>query len=237
MTFRIGILSIVLLLTSAAVGQREGPKNLSGKFNGKDRRFHFGFTLGYNRSSFLVNYKNDFTFSDSLIGVDIQPTPGFNLGIISNLHMTESLKLRFIPSISFQDRNMVYRFLDTAGTVDKLEHRVGSTFLDFPLMIKWRTKRINNFAAYVIGGGQYSIDMATSEEVAPNVPVVRIKKQDISGTIGLGTDFFMPYFKFGIELRYNFGFNDVFLPATNILSSPVDQIYTRGWLLSFTFEG
>ena len=138
--------------------------------------------------------------------------------------------------ITFQERQLIYKVYDSTK-IKKVSVPVDATNLEFPLLIKWRTNRINNFAAYVIGGAYYSIDLATNKDVESGVSGIKLEQQDYCGTIGLGTDFYMPYFKFGIELRYNFGLVDVNIPDNNTFSSPIDKIFTRSWLLSFTFEG
>lgn len=230
------IISLLVCMLGPAMAQQQKPKNRAGDFSGQKRRFHFGFTLGYNRASFDLRTKPDFTFEDSLLSLDIKPTPGFNLGIISSLHLDPNWKLRFIPTLSFQDRSMNYRFLDN-GEVESIEHRVESTFIDFPLLLKWRTDRINNWCVYLIGGGAYSIDMASREDVDGFEPVVKIKKTDYSAHIGGGVDFFLPYFKFGVELKVCAGIPNVHLQDNNFLSNPISSIRTKVWLLSFTFEG
>ncbi len=216
--------------------QLDKPKNRSGDFSGKKRRFHFGFSLGYNRTSFFHELKPDFTFQDSLLGLGVKPTPGFNLNILSSLHIDNNWKLRFLPGISFQDRQMLYKFV-IDGEIETIEHRVESTYIDFPLLLKWRTNRINNWCVYLIGGGQFSVDMASRENVNTNEDVVRIRKTDYAAQIGGGMDFFLPYFKFGVELKLSSGIPNILIPENNMLSDPISRLRSQVWLLSFTFEG
>ena len=96
---------------------------------------------------------------------------------------TPTLRLRLIPSISFQEKVIQYTFdnPDTSQTFDLVEEeRVNSTSLDFPLMLQYRTLRYNNFAAYLLAGAQYSIDFQSLESSSQNFidPFVKIKKYD-----------------------------------------------------------
>ena len=71
--------------------------------------------------------------------------------------------------------------------------------LTLPLLLKYRSKRLNNFAAYIVGGGKYVVDLASEENVdnaTQDEPIVKTSSQFIAAEIGIGTDFFLPYFKF-----------------------------------------
>ncbi len=125
------------------------------------RTFHFGFMLGFNSSDFTVYqdvnaYEN---YGLKLLENDAQP--GGQLGILTTMKLgTPVLRLRFIPTLSFQEKLLRYTFEDTLLNTDQIgEERVNSTNLDFPLMLQFRTKRYNNFTAYALVGGQYSIDL------------------------------------------------------------------------------
>ena len=184
------MLGVLLLVAAQGIAQKQRVKNLP-KF---DRRpIHFGFTIGYNSADFILTKKPEYSFTDSLLFINHKSQPGFDLGIVSDLHLNDNLNLRFLPNISFQDRALDYGFLLPDEEVDIIEKRVESTFLDFPLNLKYRTHRVNNFAAYVIAGGQMSVDMASQEDVnnAVNVEkIVKIRKINYAAQAGAGFDFF-----------------------------------------------
>ena len=227
---------LTLLLFShcfTAVGQNVGgPQNLK-TFD--QEPYHFGFFLAYNSASFLVDLKS--SYSDSLLSMEVNPQPGFDLGIVSSLNITPEIRLRFTPSLSFQDRVFEYRFLRADTTVEFLSKRVESTFIDFPVNLKLRTTRVGNFAGYLIGGAKYSIDMASQEKALGNI--VRISRNDYAAQVGGGMDFFLPYFKFGVEVKYSFGLKNIHAigEGVNEFTSPIDRVRSSLWLLSFTFEG
>jgi hypothetical protein len=68
-------------------------------------RFHFGFLLSYNTSDFYTRLNTRAPFTDSLLVLDHLKQPGFNLGIVASLNMTDHLSLRFLPTLSFQERS------------------------------------------------------------------------------------------------------------------------------------
>lgn len=220
-----------------AMAQRPKIQNLQQFDN---RRFHFGFTLGYNRTNFIMEQKANYSFEDSILSVQPYRQPGFNLGIVSELHISKNWGLRFVPALSFQDRSLQYVFLESDGGTTFVEKRVESTFLDFPLTFKYRTDRVNNFAAYAVAGGKYSIDMASQQDVNQSLgtdAILKINRHDYSWEAGIGFDFFLQYFKFGLEFRSSFGLRNVLIQDNSIYSSPLESLRTKGFLISFTFEG
>lgn len=236
------ILTLLLVaLIATGFAQRRGggikQKNLQG-FD--DRRYHFGFTLGVNSAGSYLDQNLNTSFSDSLLNMYPGNAAGFNLGIVTQLKLFNNFALRFVPSLSFQDRVVNYEFYDGPGETTAYVKRVESTFIDFPLNFKYRSNRINNFAVYVLFGGKYSLDVASQEDVK-NVLleelIIKLSQHDYSAEIGGGFDFFLPYFKFGIELKLSVGLPNVIIKDSTPFSDPIKSLRTRTVMLSFTFEG
>jgi hypothetical protein len=118
---------------------------------------------------------------------------------------------------------------------------VESTYLDFPLNLKYRSARLNNFAAYVIGGGRYSIDLSSQRDIDNNLPpdlqVVRLDRDNVWYEVGFGLDFFLEYFKFSTELKLSMGLHNVLIQDYSIWSTPIGGIRPRMITISFHFEG
>lgn len=217
--------------------QRKKVENLPG-FDHKI--IHFGFSLGVNSADFILQH--DLAKWDSLLSLEIQKQSGFNLGIVTDLHMTPLLNLRFIPSLSFAQRNLEYILLNRRGEREIITKQVESTYIEFPLDVKYRSERLNNFAAYMLGGFKYSIDLASQAHVdntssAPQDIVIKLKKHSYSYEIGAGADFFLKYFKFATEIKLSMGLNDVFINDNTIFAKPVESLLPKILLVSFTFEG
>lgn len=214
---------------------------LTKNYRNFDRRLiHFGFMLGGNTSDFTTRYKPNLLEDYNYSYIQNQRQPGFQLGIISSLKIgTPMIRLRFIPTLSFQERILFYHGFDQEGLPDVIDERVGSTNLDFPLLFKFRTLRYNNFAAYIITGAQYTLDLQTKENTTQSFsdPFLKIRRHDYQGQIGAGVDFFLEYFKFGIELKLSHGLRNTLIQDNTRLSSPIDQLYNRVWWISLTFEG
>jgi hypothetical protein len=231
-------LIVQFLLFFASFGQ----KYKQERYKNFDKRlFHFGFMLGVNSSDFTVYQKNDAYQTYGLVSLSNDSQPGGQLGILATMKLgTPMLRLRFIPTLSFQERVLNYKSLDSINFRNGVgEERVNSTSLDFPLMLQFRTKRYNNFTAYALIGGQYSIDLQSQEKASQSYidPFIKIKKNDFQGQIGGGVEFFAPYFKFGLELKYSQSFKSSFIQDWTPVSNPINQLYNKGWWFSIIFEG
>ncbi|MCC7501704.1 MAG: PorT family protein [Flavobacteriales bacterium] len=202
--------------------------------------FHFGFLLSYNTSDFFVKLKPNAPFTDSLLVLDHVKQPGFNLGIVSSLNMTPNLSLRFLPSLSFQDRQLLYSFRKSDGKTTVFLKPVESTYLEFPLLLKLRSDRINNFAVYLLAGGKYSMDMASQKDVNQAIDdeiVIKLRRTDYSAEVGGGVDMFLPYFKFGIELKMGIGIPNLLIDDNTRFSAPIESLRSKTYMFTFTFEG
>ncbi|MDZ4822274.1 MAG: outer membrane beta-barrel protein [Flavobacteriales bacterium] len=236
--------SILLLLglvifSDGVMAQKRirGQKNLA-YFDSKP--YHFGFLLSWNTSSFFLDLKPDYTFNDSLLSVANVPQAGFNLGMLASLNLNKNVSFRFIPTLSFQDRGLEYRFHKADGGTQTFLKRTESVWLEFPLILKLRTNRVGNFAAYALVGGKYGLDMQTQKDVNNDVAsdiIIKLQDRDYSIDAGGGFDFFLEYFKFAIEMKTAFGLPDVLLHEDHQFSAPLSKLRTRTFIFSISFEG
>jgi hypothetical protein len=222
------------------VSQPQKPLNYR-KFDSK--LIHFGFMLGGNTSDFQINPIQKAYEKYGVISIENKSQAGGQLGIVTDIKLgTPMLRLRFIPSLSFQERVINYTLSPTdplATKNDLNEERINSTNLDFPLMLILRTARYNNFASYVTGGMQYTYDLQSQQNANQSLtdPFVKIKAQDWFGQAGIGFDFFAVYFKCSIEIKYSYGLNNVFIQDFTPVSLPIDRIRNKAWFFSIIFEG
>ena len=109
-------------------------------------------------------------------------------------------------------------------------------------MFKFRTDRINNWAVYGITGLRFGIDMASDKDVnnlaaSPEDQIVKLKKTDFGFEVGGGFDFFLEYFKFGLELKLGVGMMNIHLNEGTSFDTPIDYLRSKVWTFSMTFEG
>lgn len=240
---RISIIACIILFTGIAQSLYAQERRVEKYRNFDKKIVHFGFMLGFNTSDFttyqnLNNYQNF-----GIKQIENIRQPGGQVGIVTTLKLgTPVLRLRFIPTLSFQERLLNFYYDNPIATQSfdlVKEQRVNSTNLNFPLMFQVRTLRTNNFAAYTLFGAQYSLDLQSQQDAAQDFlnPFIKIKKHDYAYQIGGGVEFFARFFKFGLELKYSHGFNNVLIQDNTNVSLPFDHLRNRVWWISLIFEG
>ena len=232
---RVTALVIGVLVSAGAFAQPQKVLNLP---NFDKKWVHFGFTLGINN----MNYRKDtdLTAVDSLISLETAAQPGFHIGIVSQVNMSPLFSVRFLPALAFGQRNLEYIFQGETRNISETK-AVESTYLEFPLLFKYRSTRANNFAAYFVGGVKYAADLSSQEEINNNVPppqqVVRLRRHNFMYEIGFGVDFFLEYFKLSPEIKVSTGINDVFIDENTLWERPIDRLVPRVITFSLHFEG
>ena len=176
-------IGLALMMLSTATHAQRGRKNLP---NFDSRLYHFGFILSANSSDF--NFAVADSASDSFRGVNNVPQAGFNMHLMASYTLTRHLRVRFVPGLSFQERALLYRF---AGNAEQLE-RTSAVNLDVPLLIKWRTDRMTNVAAYALGGVKYLRDFQSQEDVRQEEDILRLRSGNVALDLGAGIDIFLP---------------------------------------------
>ena len=215
-------------------------------------KMHFGFALAYNSTNFKTHTVKNSLFPDTLIGttkygmktVYSQSDPGFALGIISDFRLHQYLRLRFTPNISFASRSIQYTLENARHDSTKIYKKtVESTFLIFPLELKLQSKRLDNFGAFVLIGGGYSLDLASKKKPSSAAggnqldDAVNLKRDDYFFSGGAGVDFYLQYFKLGLECKIINGSKNLLNKSPNIFSNSVDKVNSRMVIFSITFEG
>lgn len=227
------IIIVFLLMGLNSLAQRNKKSQNLSRYD--FQKIHFGFTLGINELNFNVKKNSNTITNDSLKNLYSKSQKGFNLGIVSNLRIGKYTDLRFVPALIFGERQLEYSFSDSLNTneVKKIE----STLIDFPIYIKYKSERYNNFRAFVIGGLKYSLDIASQSNIDDEgQKLVKLKKNDLMGEVGFGLDFYLEYFKFSPQIKLSYGLINLLKSEDSVYSNSINRLSTNGWMLSFTFE-
>jgi hypothetical protein len=221
--------------------------------------FHFGFVLGANQCFTSLRPIPDLSshIFDSTYIPDILPLPdsarvlsvwstpaiGFVISIVSNMRMGDHFDLRFIPSLTFGDRNLLYSIQSYSHgdtSILSITKKVPSTYINLPLEIRYKSIRYNNFRAYLLAGMQYTIDLASQakkrEQKNADQKIIKFNGSDIYAETGVGFEFYNEWFKFGIELKMMFGLTDILKREHNLYTDSIESLKSKIFQLSFTFE-
>ena len=211
-----------------------------------ERVLNFGFTIGYNNSNFRAKLHPDFfgALNDTLLEAESSKGPGFNIGIIADVSLNDYFSIRFVPSLSFAEKELNYTVCN--GTVingvcssTKAQFQsIESIYTALPLLLKYQSKRLKNTRVYIIGGAKYTFDWASNAEARNADDIVKINKNDIALDYGVGFDFYLTMVKVAVELKASYGLTNVLARDVNLIySRAFDRLSSRSFLLSIHFEG
>lgn len=230
------LLTAIFILTALAVSaQKQKVKNDSWY---DEKPLHFGFSVGFNTMDFKVVPSQSAYMTDSLFPEVTSLLPGINIQIVTDYHPVPALDIRFLPGVSFGQRNLVFY---KNGEVYDDRQKLESSFLEFPLLLKYKGIRLNNVRPYVITGLNYRHDLAGKKEYDDENPIyLRLRRSDLYYELGAGFDFYLTYFKLTVEARMSNGLRDVLVhdpaPGYPQYVNAIERMRSQIWVLAFYFE-
>ena len=161
----------------------------------------FGFTFQSVSSYFKIDRKPDWrkpyfdpgvnrNITDSLTSISSKNSPGFAVGFIARYRISEHLEVRTTPCLVFADRGLSYTFATPSQNTDR---SVQATMVEFPLSVKLKSDRIQDFRAYIMGGVKYSEAIGSKKNIPGTDPLEQLvinKNSFGSYEVGLGCDIY-----------------------------------------------
>ena len=229
------IILILLVSCSSLYAQRGVNQNLKG-FD-ENRKVHFGFLLGINQLNSNLAVNNSIFTEDTIYSLNIKSSPGFNLGIVTDFHLGKNWDIRTLfPTLIFGQRDFEYLIPSDDGMfVDKRLSE--STYLSIPIEIKYKAERYGNWRPYLTGGGFAAYDMVSQKNTLENITVVRLQKWDYGYTVGFGFEFFLEYFKFSPQFKWDKGIRNLIINDNTPFTNIIDNVRSSTFTISLTFEG
>lgn len=203
-----------------------------------ERPWHYGFHIGlHDQSLKLINngFVDPATGAQWMAENDRQNF-GFSVGILGDWRITRQLALRVSPGLHFGSKHIGFRN-QADGT--KRSQDLKTTYVAVPIDLKIAAPRFNNYRPYLVGGFSAMYDMTNAKG-----EMLRTKALQTFVQIGMGCDFYLPFFKLNPELKFYFGLGDVLLHQRAELTNPEQQIFTQSLsnansgmvVLTFYFE-
>lgn len=216
-------------------GQKQKPKNESWY---DEKLLHFGFSIGFNSMDFKITPSQAYLETDSIYPEVSRLNPGINIQVVTNLRPSRYMDIRFLPGVSFGQRNVRYY---RNQVIYNEQQKIESSFLEFPLLLKYKGDRLNNVRPYVIGGLNYRYDLAGKKEFDDEKPVyIRLKRSDLYYEMGAGLDLYLTYFKLSVELKMSNGLRNVIVNDAASghpeFRNAIEKMKSQIWILAFHFE-
>ncbi|WP_443939928.1 type IX secretion/gliding motility protein PorT/SprT [Pedobacter sp. MW01-1-1] len=252
---KVSFLSIILLLSVGTFAQ-----NWGGGVDDDD--WTWGFNFQYISGEYKILKKANWRdrYLDPQDGNPVtsiptaiysQPTQGFGLGFIINRNISDNLDFRVTPSLIFSDRIISYEYEPQGPIVlnngqiksfsNVIDKKVQATMFEFPMGIKVKSDRMNNFRAYWIGGAKFSMDIASKkktfdDDAAPLDKFVKNKRNYLSYETGIGCDFYFEYFKMSPEIKLSYSTSDVLVHDDTPFANPIEKLMLRQLTFSLIFQ-
>lgn len=230
------ILALLILISTAAHAQfgksmfaKDPIINLE---NFDKQRVYWGYFLGFSNFDYKVDYK--------IPGQDINVVgnTGFNVGLVGALRLQEYIELRFEPGLYYASRTLTYQ-----GFTNELDalREVKSTYIDFPLLLKFSSLRTGNVRPYLVGGVSTTLNLSSNAKSKDDNSEqrFRVKTWTQNYTFGFGIDLYFEYFKFSPSIRGVFGMNDELIrddDPNSPWTGNIEAFKTRAVLINFTFH-
>lgn len=231
---------VLLLLVLTTNGYSQFAKSMFSKDpiinleNWQKQRLYFGYYLGFNSFDFKFDYKTP--------GPDIQvkKTTGFNVGVVADLRLQEYINLRFEPGLYYTKRDLYYP--NQPLEKDYLRE-VNSTYIHFPLLLKFSALRTGNVRPYLVGGLSTTLNLSSNAKSKDDnfEGKFRVKQWTAAYELGFGIDLFSEYFIFSPSIRGMFGITNELI-RDNPTNGPspwtdnIDSMKSRAILINFTFH-
>lgn len=200
-----------------------------------EKPYYFGLTFAFNYSTFRLSPTKSFAEFDTFLQVQPKWKPGFNVGIMGNLRLTNFVDLRFIPTLIFSEKALaIYEPAQAEPDIKSVE----AIYMQLPLQLKFKSDRIRNFRFYGIAGGKFDYDLASNARSRRSDEWLRVSPIDVGAEVGIGFEFFYPNFILAPEIKISQGFiNEHFKDKSIPLSNSIDRITTRMIVISLHIQG
>jgi hypothetical protein len=204
--------------------------------NWDKQRLYYGFFLGFNSYDFKINYKKAIDED-----IAIESSTGFNVGLVSDLRLQDHINLRFEPGLYYTQRNLMYpKGVGITRELDQLRE-VKSTYIHFPILLKFSSLRTGNVRPYLEGGLSATLNLSNNAKSKEDnfEQNFRMIPWSTNYELGFGVDLYFEYFKFSPSIRGVFGTKDE-LVRDNDPNSPwtsnIESMRTRAVFINFTFH-
>ncbi len=203
-----------------------------------NRAWHLGFSVGMMTQDLRFTHNGYVTEQGEAWQIE-QPdyAPGFCVNGLVAFRLNDYFSVRFSPGMYFGNRD-VHMLDATTGATER--QNIKSAFVVTPIDLKYAAMRYRNARPYMVAGVMPAFDVSKK-----NREIFKLKSADTYLTVGLGCDFYLPYFKLIPELKFCFGLSDVLVhdrpdladdPTKYKFTQSVKKATPKMIVLTFYFE-
>ena len=215
------------------------------------RPLHLGILVGMNLQDIELENVGPQTIlqedgtskTQTIVCDDDKWNAGFSVGVLADLRLSKHLNLRFTPTMHFGAKHLTFynmTELNAEGRLLEMTQDMKSTYISFPVDLKFSAERWNNYRPYVIAGVNQLVNLTSK-----NQDFLQLKRTDTMIEVGLGCDLYLPFFKLIPELKFCYSLTNAIdsshaneLQDTNkrMYANAVRSAQTKMIVLTFYFE-
>ena len=170
-------------------------------------------------------------------------TAGFSVGVLGELRLSNNFSLRITPTMHFGAKHLTLLNMkekDETGQLARKTQDMKNTYVSLLIDLKFAAPRWNNHRPYIMAGVNAMMNLTSGEQ-----DMIRLKRFNTMAEVGVGCDFYLPFFKLIPELKFCFGLGDVLdknhvneLRDANLrtYASSVSGAQSKMIVLTFYFE-
>lgn len=243
------ILTIAALMAFAAASVAQDTQVQNRPYTDL-RPFHFGVMVGTHLQDLeFVNVGPQTVTTvdgtaEKLITTDQDRwDPGFTVGVIGEFRLGTHFAFRLAPAMYFGTRNI--RFLNLtdktgSGANVTQTQELKTIYVSGAAELLFSAPRFNNHRPYLLAGFNPMLNLSGSDS-----DYIKLKRYDLFLEVGLGCDFYLPFFKLRPELKFVYALGNSLdtkhadeLRDKNMLkyAKAVSKASTKMIVLSFYFE-
>jgi hypothetical protein len=201
---------IMLMVIGCAVSRAQDNDMILNRPYADTKPLHFGFSVGMNFQNLAITNNGFVTDDGDEWYADVPAhSPGFSVNVLADYRIAEHFNIRVSPGLFFG--NKVVKFLNHRGDPNapvqdtyKQSQNIKSTYIVVPFDLKMSAKRYHNMRPYFTTGVMYAGDLSKDRSEQ-----LKLKNSDVMLTVGMGCDFYMPFFKLCPEIKFCFGLKDL----------------------------
>ena len=174
------------------------------------RPMHFGISIGLNMQDIELQNIGPQTLETGetrTVVCDADSwNPGFSVGVLTDLRLNDHFNVRISPMLHFGSKHLVFRDFDDlndAGHPRETTQDMKNTYISIPIDLKFSAQRFNNYRPYMIAGVSPMVNLTGKDQ-----DFMQLKRFDTMLEIGLGCDYYLPFFKLIPELKFCYGITD-----------------------------
>lgn len=202
------------------------------------KRWHWGFSVGTHVQDLNFTHSGFVADDGSAWQIEIPDfSPGFNATVMGDFRLHKYFNLRLSPGMYFGSKTV---HMYDAATQQKELQDLKTAYVVIPLDLKVSGERLHNTRPYFTVGAMGVLDISKKR----SDPLV-MKTFDTMLTVGLGCDFYLPFFKLCPELKFCFGLTDILKhdrpdldenPSMQNFGKSLSKVRSNMVVLSFYFE-